>query len=220
MSTRTVSAVHRTAFVAGALSELSRVPAEMSLVEETVSREHRKAPRNSPRFCRRAGLETAKFGLPQRTAVGGACALNPGIGVYSVFSDMNFERWQSHVDGMIAGEAASASGGLIKVTPVAGYCPPPPESGRDSSPAGRAALSESLIFETRGCGFSVLDFPPADYRTSLDPTMQQLFPTSSIDARDTPAWNAPGADLNATPPTTRAATDPRRALSARHFGAA
>jgi NAD(P)-dependent dehydrogenase (short-subunit alcohol dehydrogenase family) len=87
-------------------------------------------------------------------------------------------------------------------------------SGYNVAKAGLSALSESLMFESRGSAVRVIDFRPGDYRTNFNRAMQNDSASDSTRG----AWSALEAALAAAPRPERAARDLRRALIAGRSG--
>ena len=82
-------------------------------------------------------------------------------------------------------------------------------SGYNVAKSGLSALSESLMFESRGSGVRVIDFRPGDYRTDFNRS------TRKAPVRRRPrAWAALEAALASSPAPEKAAADLRRALLA------
>lgn len=151
---------------------------------------------------------------------------NAGFGVFGGFADSSASGWKAQVDAMLGttlllSHAALGAmlgrgrGCLVNVSSLAAEFPLPFMSGYNVAKAGLSALSESLIFETRGTPVTVIDFRPGDYRTSFNQSMRP--PTSApahadLSSRQARAWAALEANLAAAPPPERAAADLRRAL--------
>ncbi len=150
---------------------------------------------------------------------------NAGAGMFGSFESLGFEVWRKQLEAMVIGSAQVAhraytalharnTGCLVNVSSVAVDYPLPFMTGYNVSKAGLSALSESLIFESRGSGVCVIDLRPGDYRT---PFNQSMHPSSSALAADVHsragrAWEALEKNLAAAPAPERAAADLRRAL--------
>jgi NAD(P)-dependent dehydrogenase (short-subunit alcohol dehydrogenase family) len=159
-------------------------------------------------------------------AAGGSFDLvvhNAGYGVFGAFESVPVTTWIEQLETMLLttlrlNQAALAGfrrrdparGALVNVSSLAVEFPLPFMSGYNVAKAGLSALSESLIFETRGSGVTVIDFRPGDYRTSFNQAMSaQAFPA---DLALQPYWRALEANLDASPDPEKAARDLRRAL--------
>jgi short-subunit dehydrogenase len=112
---------------------------------------------------------------------------------------------------------ARGRGTLVNVSSLAAEFPLPYMAGYNVAKAGLSALSESLLFESRGTAVKIVDFRPGDYRTAFNQTMQT--PTSAASAAQTArAWAVLEANLAAAPVPARAAADLRGALLAGRRG--
>jgi uncharacterized protein len=87
-------------------------------------------------------------------------------------------------------------------------------SGYNVAKAGLSALSESLMFESRRSGITIIDFRPGDYRTNFNQTMQK----DSVSDTTRKVWGRLDAMLASAPLPEKAATDMRRALLANRSG--
>jgi short-subunit dehydrogenase len=105
-------------------------------------------------------------------------------------------------------------GCLVHVSSIAAEFPIPYMSGYNVAKAGLSALSESLMFESRGSGPIVIDFRPGDYRTNFNVAMQKE--SNSETARR--AWKALEAIFASAPAPEVAAGDLRRALLSNRSG--
>ncbi|HVU24459.1 MAG TPA: SDR family NAD(P)-dependent oxidoreductase [Opitutus sp.] len=236
--------LYPTAFVTGASAGLGRAFAEM-LLEDGVrvwgtSRDPARltdlAARNPASFtpvvldlARPAEAEAA-FARAAKYA-GGAFDLvinNAGYGVFGGFDAMDCAVWQAQVDAILgtSGRLAHAAlrgmrarnrGGLVNVASLAVDFPLPLMAGYNVAKAGLAALSESLMFETRGTGITVIDFRPGDHRTGFNHAMHAASPAppESVAGR---IWEKLEGHLHAGPPPARAAADLRGALLRRRSG--
>jgi short-subunit dehydrogenase len=148
---------------------------------------------------------------------------NAGYGLYAPFAQADFAVWQAQLDGMLTTTArlshaavrrmlAARRGCLVNVSSLAVEFPLPFMSGYNMAKAGLSALSESLIFETRGTGVTVIDFRPGDYRTSFNQAMQPTALRSGDDPRLAPVWRSLEEHLATAPLPVAAARDLRRAL--------
>jgi short-subunit dehydrogenase len=88
-------------------------------------------------------------------------------------------------------------------------------SGYNVAKAGLAALSDSLIFESRGTPVTVIDFRPGDYKTTFNQAMvttASVPPSAPRPERLGRAWAALEANVEAAPAPAAAAADLRRAV--------
>jgi short-subunit dehydrogenase len=228
---------HGTAFVSGASSGLGRAFARMLLGEGVrvwgTSRDPSRLAELStahPGTFRPVALDLADTAGAVRAfteasaAAGGGFDLvvnNAGYGVFGEFAAVEAAVWRSQIDGMLGtvlglSHAALRSmkarnrGCLVQVSSIAAEFPLPYMSGYNVAKAGLSALSESLMFETRGTGIRVIDFRPGDYRTDFNQVMHGDATTESTRR----AMKALEAGLAAGPAPERAALDLRRALLA------
>ncbi|MBL9203603.1 MAG: SDR family NAD(P)-dependent oxidoreductase [Opitutaceae bacterium] len=178
----------------------------------------------------RRGSEAAFAAASQ--AAGGAFDLvihNAGYGLFGAFEQVAVDQWEAQLQAMVVttmrlNHAAlnqfrsrtPAGGTLVNVSSLAVEFPLPYLSGYNVAKAALSALSESLIFETRGSGVTVIDFRPGDYRTSFNQAMSTL--AASPDPLLQPYWRTLEANLDAAPAPARAAQDLRRALLRGHSG--
>jgi len=240
-----LSTFHRTAFVTGASTGLGRAFVEMLLAEGvevwgTARDVARLAPLTAnvkfravelnlddPRGTEGAFLAAAK-------AAGGSFDLvvnNAGYGVFAPFAGVDFAVWQTQLNAMLGstsllthlalrGMLARKRGCIVNVASLATDFPLPFMSGYNVVKAGLSALTESLIFETRGSGVTVIDFRPGDFQTGFNTTMQAKAGKSAAgeDPRLAPTWRTLETNLNAAPPPTGAAAGLRKALLRRKSG--
>jgi uncharacterized protein len=239
-----VSELYPTAFVTGASSGLGQKFAEMLLAEGVhVWGTSREVSRLAP--LARAGSfvpVTLDLAVPaaaeaawQRSAAeaGGAFDLvinNAGYGVFGEFAEMEAAVWAAQLDAMLGTTLRLAHGAfrtmrarnrgcLVNVSSLAVEFPLPYMSGYNVAKAGLSALSESLVFESRGTAVIVIDFRPGDYRTAFNQAMRPS-PSSPIGSAVTleRVWRRLEANLAAGPEPERAAADLRRALLDRRRG--
>jgi short-subunit dehydrogenase len=232
-----LSQIHGTAFISGASAGLGRAFAAMLLAEgvrvwgssrdparlEGLAEEHPGA--FHPVALDLADAEGAARSFKVASAAaGGAFDLvinNAGYGVFGDFAAVESSVWRRQVGEMLGtvlavSHAALGSmrarnrGCLVHVSSLAGEFPLPYMSGYNVVKAGLSALSESLMFETRGSGIIVVDFRPGDYRTNFNDSMQK--DSSSESTRR--AWQAIEATFASAPAPEAAALDLRRALLA------
>ena len=196
------------------------------------ARGRRRASRTSPRAtpgrsCRSPSTwptpraRCGAFGAASQAA-GGAFDLvvnNAGYGVFGEFAAVDAGVWRSQIGAMLGtvlsishaafgAMRARGRGCLVHVSSLAAEFPLPYMSGYNVAKAGLSALSESLMFESRGTGVTVIDFRPGDYRTDFNRSMHK----GSLSTTTQGAWSA----LEAAPCRGAAARegggDLRRAL--------
>ena len=156
---------------------------------------------------------------------------NAGYGVFAPFIGVEFTVWQKQLDAMLGttgrlnhaamrGMVAKKRGCIVNIASLATDFPIPFMSGYNVVKAGLSALTESLIFETRGTGVTVIDFRPGDFRTGFNTTMQGSSSSgpSHDDARLALVWQGLEENLNAAPPPSYAAAGLRKALLRRRSG--
>ncbi|HSY53233.1 MAG TPA: SDR family NAD(P)-dependent oxidoreductase [Opitutaceae bacterium] len=232
MAAAKVSDLHRTAFVTGASSGLGAAFVEMLLAEGVrvwgTARDATRLPVRENFFpvvldLAEPAAAEANF-LRAAAAAGGAFDLvinNAGYGVFGPFAGTDFAVWQAQLDAMLPATFRLAHaalrpmlerrrGCLVNVSSLAAEFPLPFMSGYNAAKAGLSAFSESLAFETRGTGVSVIDFRPGDYRTSFNQAMHR--PPAELSEVEARAWRCLDANLLAAPLPARAAADLRRAL--------
>lgn len=156
---------------------------------------------------------------------------NAGYGLFGPFAVAPFSSWQNQIDAALTGTArlahlavrsmiAQNHGCLVNVSSVAVEYPLPFMSGYNIVKAGLSALSESLIFEMRATGVTVIDFRPGDYQTAFNKSMQvtsaAIAPKSNL--RLHRAWQILEANLAGAPGPECAASDLKRALCRRKSG--
>ncbi len=179
--------LHRTAFVSGASAGLGRAFSLM-LLEEGVrvwgsSRDPSRLAELSsahPGAFSPVALDLADADGALRAftaasaAAGGGFDLvinNAGYGVFGEFAAVDAAVWRSQVGAMLGAvltisHAAFRSmrgrdrGCLVHVSSLAAEFPLPYMSGYNVVKAGLSALSESLMFESRGSAVRVIDFRP------------------------------------------------------------
>ncbi|ATC64927.1 short-chain dehydrogenase [Nibricoccus aquaticus] len=148
---------------------------------------------------------------------------NAGYGLFGAFTEVDFSVWQAQVDALLSATARLSHvglrsmlprkrGTLVNVSSLAVEFPLPFMSGYNMAKAALSALSESLIFETRGTGVTVIDLRPGDYRTAFNQAMQPTVHLSASDPRLASAWRELESHLATAPLAVAAARDLRRAL--------
>lgn len=235
--TRPGQAARQTAWVSGASGGLGRAFAAMLLEEGYEVWGTSRDPARLAEWARQARFRPVVLDLADpigaerafleaQRAAGGAfdvCVQNAGAGEFAAFAATDADRWERHVGGLLLttarlsrlalqgfGTRRPVFGSLVHVSSLAAEFPLPLMSSYNVAKAGLSALSESLIFETRGSGVTVIDFRPGDYRTSFNQTMQA---TAIIDdERQRRLWLTLERNLAAGPAPERAARDLRRAL--------
>jgi short-subunit dehydrogenase len=169
--------------------------------------------------------------LRAAAAAGGAFGLlinNAGYGVFGGFDAVDFAVCQGQLDAMLGTTLRLAHaalrqmrkrgrGCIVNVSSLAVEFPLPLLAGYNVAKAGLSALSESLIFETKSTGISVIDFRPGDYRTGFNHSMHAASPAAA-DRSAVAIWQKLEANLNGAPAPAVAAADLRRALLRRRSG--
>jgi short-subunit dehydrogenase len=236
-----LSDLRRTAFVSGASSGLGLAFTEMLLAEGVrVWGTSRDPARLAPVAAAHPGAFTAvalDLADPEgavrayreaSTAAGGSIDLlvnNAGYGVFAEFAGVESSVWRSQLSGMLGtvlalsheayGSMRRQGGGcIVHVSSIAAEFPLPYMSGYNVAKAGLSALSESLIFESRGTAVRVVDFRPGDYRTEFNRAMQSDSKTEGTRR----AWNALEAVFASSPAPDKAARDLRGAILADKSG--
>lgn len=148
-----------------------------------------------------------------------------GYGVFGPFGEVSFDKTRDLLQSSLLGTIQVAdltlrqmllrgTGCLVNVSSVAVDHPLPFMAGYNVTKSGLSALSESLIFETRGSGLVVVDFRPGDYRTPFNQSMEVI--TGKLPEKASPrlrrAWEVLEKNLAAAPEPSQAARDLRRAL--------
>ena len=231
-----LSALYRTAFVTGASSGLGRAFAEMLLAEGVrvwgTSRDPARLAGLGPRGFTPVALDLAapdaaagrlrRAPRPRRAAPSTSWSTTPATASSANSRARTGAVWQAQLDAMLGDQPPPATpptgamrardrGCLVNVSSLAAEFPLPFMSGYNVAKAGLSALSESLLFESRGTAVRVIDFRPGDYRTAFNQAMQ---PPTALRAPDGPSASGACLDANlaAAPPPARAAGDLRRAL--------
>jgi uncharacterized protein len=226
---------YATAFVSGASSGLGKAFVDMLLAEGVrVWGSSRDTARLSALETAHPGLfhpvaldladgeGTVRAYASASAAAGGGFDLvinNAGYGIFGDFGALDSSVWRAQVDGMVGtvlqlshaayrSMRARGRGCLVHVSSIAAEFPLPYMSGYNVAKAGLSALSESLMFESRGSGITVIDFRPGDYRTEFNTGMQKG-PQGESTRR---AWLALEATFASAPLPAKAARDMRRAL--------
>jgi len=148
---------------------------------------------------------------------------NAGYGIFGEFGAIEGAAWEGQLAAMLGTTlrltqvawrvwTARGRGTLVNVSSLAAEFPLPYMSGYNVAKAGLSALSESLMFESRGTGIIVIDFRPGDYRTGFNRAMQTTPPLAPLPGGMAAAWDALEANLQGAPAPERAAADLRRAL--------
>jgi short-subunit dehydrogenase len=240
-----VSDLYSSAFVTGAGSGLGLAFAEMLLAEGV---RVWGTSRDASRLASLAGRHPSRFfpvalNLADATGAvdafrgaaaqaGGAFDLvinNAGYGVFGEFDTVAAAQWRAQIEAMLGATIglthaaygamrARNRGCLVNISSMAAEFPLPYMSGYNVAKAGLSALSESLLFESRGTAVSVIDFRPGDYRTSFNQAMQTPLSARGASRRTERAWRILEANLSGSPAPSRAAGDLRRALRRRHRG--
>lgn len=244
MASQHLSELYPTAFLTGASAGLGRAFAEMLLAEGVrvwgTSRDGARLTELASRYptlftpvvydLLDTGL--APFERAQKSA-GGVFDLviaNAGYGIFGPFDTTELAVWERQVEALLLAHLrlshaalramrAHQRGCLVNVSSLAVEFPLPYMSGYNVAKAGLAALSESLMIETRGTGITVIELRPGDFRTDFNQAMQSvsasaLSPESTLGR----AWSALEANLRTSPLPVHAAADLRRALRRRRSG--
>lgn len=238
MAAKTLSSIYRSAFVTGVSGGLGQAFAKMLLAEGIrVTGTTRDTARLSslaknPLFTPVA-LDLADALAAERTFQEAAAAAgeggfdlvinNAGYGLFAPFTAVDYSAWQAQLDGMVGATArlshaglramlAKKHGTLVNVSSLAVEFPLPFMSGYNMAKAALSALSESLIFETKGTGVTVIDFRPGDYRTAFNQAMQPTALITSPDPRIAASWRELESHLATAPLAVAAARDLKRAL--------
>ena len=238
---RRLSELHPTAFISGASAGLGRAFAEMLLAEgiqvwgtsRDPARLQALAAAHPGRFHAVAldladAQEAVHAFRGACQAAGGVFSLvihNAGYGVFGEFAAVAESAWQQQVAAMLGSVLALShaafgpmmergNGCLVHVSSLAAEFPLPYMAGYNVAKAGLSALSESLMFESRGSEVRVIDFRPGDYRTDFNRAMQK----ESLSPQTRPAWGALERALASAPAPARAAADLRAALRRHRSG--
>lgn len=228
----------RSAFVTGASSGLGRAFSEMLIGEGVrvwgTSRDPARlsALASGSNFISialdladPAGAEKALAGAAGQAGGGFDLVINnAGYGIFGEFSAVDFSRWQEQLETMVVATLRLAHaawgmmlarnrGCLVNVSSLAAEFPLPLMAGYNVAKAGLSALSESLIFESRGTAVTVIDFRPGDYRTAFNRSMYSLSPATAESPRAAALWPRFEANLASAPSAAAAAADLRRALA-------
>lgn len=227
---------YATAFVTGASAGLGKAFADMLLMEGVqvwgTARDlarlsvFRKKPAFHPvalDLADRAGALVAYEGAAQAAGGFDLVIHNAGYGVFAPFEEPDAEVWEAQVSAMLTHTLALVHrsyrdlrqrehGCLVTVSSMAVEYPLPFMAGYNVAKAGLAALSESLLFESRGTAVRVIDFRPADYRTGFNVSMAAHHPAAKSSVAVTRAWRALEDNLATAPLPVAAARDLRRAL--------
>jgi NAD(P)-dependent dehydrogenase (short-subunit alcohol dehydrogenase family) len=184
VAAKTLSSLYSHAFVTGASGGLGLAFAKMLLGEgirvtgtaRDVSRLGSLA--KDPRFTPVA-LDLAQPAAAERVFADAAAAAGPdgfdlvinnaGYGLFGAFGGVDYSVWQGQLDALLGTTARLSHaalrnmeprrrGCLVNISSLAVEFPLPFMSGYNMAKAGLSALSESLIFETRGTGVTVIDF--------------------------------------------------------------
>ena len=237
-----LSSLYRTALVTGASTGLGRAFAEMLLAEgvrvwgtaRDIARLASLAA-NTNFTAVALDLENSEEAVAvfanAATAAGGFDLVvnNAGYGVFAPFTAVEFSIWQKQLNAMLGTTAYLAHtalrgmleknrGCLVNVSSLATDFPLSFMSGYNVVKAGLSALSESLIFETRGTGVAVIDFRPGDFRTAFNQAMQTKAASGNEDARFARVWQTLEKNLNDAPSPTFAAAGLRKALLCQRSG--
>ncbi len=244
VAAKTLSSLYPHAFVTGASGGLGLAFAKMLLGEGIrVTGTARETSRlasltKTPGFTPLA-LDLAEPLVAERAFADAETAVGPdgfdlvinnaGYGLFGAFGAVDYSVWQRQVDALLGttarlshaalqGMAMRRRGCLVNVSSLAVEFPLPFMSGYNMAKAGLSALSESLIFEMRGTGVTVIDFRPGDYRTAFNQAMLPTARRNSADPRLASVWRELESHLATAPLAVAAARDLRRALLSGHSG--
>ncbi len=238
MAAKTLSSRYRHAFITGASGGLGLAFAKMLLAEgirvtgtaRDVARlaALAKDARFTPLALDLADAAVAERAFREAEVAAGEGGFdlvinNAGYGLFGAFTGVDFVVWQAQVDALLGATARLSHAGLrsmlprkrgtlVNVSSLAVEFPLPFMSGYNMAKAGLSALSESLIFETRGTGVTVIDLRPGDYRTAFNQAMQPTAHLKASDPRLASAWRELESHLATAPLAVAAARDLRRAL--------
>jgi len=229
-----------TAFVTGASAGLGRAFVEMLLAENVrvwgTARDTGRLTDLATRWPTQFTPVILDLSEPEATeasfrramkSAGGAFDLlinNAGYGVFGIFDETAADVWARQIASMLSSTMrlvhsalqpmrARNRGCIVNVSSLAVEFPLPYMRSYNVAKAGLAALSESLIIETRGTNLTVIDFRPGDYRTDFNLAMQSASPAASApNSTAAKAWRVLEDNLRSAPPPSRAAADLRRAL--------
>jgi short-subunit dehydrogenase len=237
MRTSALSALYRTAFVTGASTGLGRAFAGMLLDQGVEVWGTARAVARLPAHERfhPVALELADgpaaekiFHESDRAAGGFDLVIqNAGYGLFGEFATVDFADWQRQLEAMLINTArlnqaawrqfqARGRGTIVNISSLATEYPLPFQAAYNMAKAGLSALSESLIYETRGTGIVVIDFRPGDYRTDFEASVRRPGGPGSPAPRR--AWAAFCELMRSGPPPEHAAAALRRALLRRRSG--
>jgi short-subunit dehydrogenase len=240
-----LSTIYRTAFITGASAGLGQAFAEMLLAEGVkVWGTARDLSRLAP-LAARAGFRAVELDLEKpddaeaafasaAIEAGGSFDLvvnNAGYGIFAPFAEVDHAVWQTQIDAMLGttsrltqaalrGMATRNRGCIVNVSSLATDFPIPFMSGYNVVKAGLSALTESLIFETRGTGIVVIDFRPGDLRTGFNRAMQPKSTFAAAEGRASldRVWQTLEKNLNTAPAPSYAVRGLRKALLRRKSG--
>jgi short-subunit dehydrogenase len=237
-----LSARYRTAFVTGASTGLGLAFTDMLLSEGVevwgTSRDIARLP--ARQHFHPVALELGDgpavervFSEAERAAGGFDIVINnAGFGVFGSFIGTDFTFWEEQLRVMLVNTArlshaalrgmfARNHGALVNISSIAGEFGMPYQAAYNAAKAGLSALNESLMYEVRGTGITVVDFRPGDYRTDFESSVRRPAPVSATDSPATAgltarrlavAWIGFEKMMRSGPPPAHAAQALRRAL--------
>jgi short-subunit dehydrogenase len=239
MSTVTLSARYRTAFVTGASTGLGRAFADMLLAEgvavwgtaRDVARLPARANFHAVALELSDGPAAEKIFLDAERAAGGFDIVinNAGFGAFGAFAHTDFSVWEEQLQLMLVNTArlshaalrgmlARRRGALVNISSIAGEFGMPYQAVYNTTKAGLSALNESLMYELHGTGVIVIDFRPGDYRTDFEGSVRRPVQDAALagdpvnTARMARVWDAFRAMMQSGPAPAGAAADLRVAL--------
>ena len=111
---------------------------------------------------------------------------------------------------VLPGMRQRARGAIVNVSSLAAVFPLPFMPSYSSGKAGLSGFTQSLILSERNTGVVIIDFQPADYRTSFNDNMQTHGAQTGAAGR---AWQRMEDNLKAAPPPEKAAGNLVRRLA-------
>ena len=239
MSSSSLSARYRTAFITGASTGLGLAFTEMLLKEGVsvwgTSRDQTRLPKlenfHPVELDLGEGAESERIFSAADRASGGFDLVinNAGFGAFGAFAHTDFAVWEEQFRVMLINTArlsqvalrgmlARKRGALVNISSIAGEFGMPYQATYNTVKAGLSALNESLMYELRGTGVIVIDFRPGDYRTDFEasvrrPPQDRLLKKDTLSvARMTRVWTSFVQMMESGPPPSHAAIALRRAL--------
>ena len=236
MSSLPLSSRYRSAFVTGASTGLGLAFTEMLLAEGVqvwgTSRDSGRLPVHEKFHA--VTLELSDGALAERVyreasqAAGGFDLVinNAGFGAFGAFAHTDFSVWEEQLRIMLVNTARLSQlalreflprrrGVLVNISSLAGEFALPYQPAYNMAKSGLSALNESLMYEVRDTGVSVIDFRPGDYRTDFEGSVRrpkQNGQAAAGAAAMARAWSAFEKMMQGGPAPAHAAQNLRRAL--------